>query len=676
MENSVVMDDMNALREQIRLYDYHYYVLDNPLVPDVEYDRCFRALQAMEAAHPQWITPDSPTQRVGAALASALEPIPHRKPMLSLSNVFSEEELQAFMKRLSSITELPIDALLFACEPKLDGLAVNITYEHGLLKSAATRGDGAIGEDITSNIKTISAIPLKLMTDNPPALIEIRGEVYMPKAGFEAFNAHARKTGEKTFANPRNAAAGSLRQLNPQVTASRPLSMYCYGLGVCEGLALPDSHLAQLALLRSMGFPVAKETQGAKGFEGCLAYYHDILSQRDQLPFEIDGVVYKVDSTRLQEELGFISRAPRFACAHKFPASEEMTKLLSVDFQVGRTGALTPVARLEPVAVGGVVVSNATLHNMDEIERKDIRIGDVVVIRRAGDVIPEVVSVVLNKRPDKTTTIMLPTTCPVCLSEVIREPGDAVARCTGGLFCSAQLKRSIEHFASRKAMAIDGLGDVLIDQMVDAGMLKQVSDIYVLDPEQLVQLPRMGQKSADNLIAAIEKSKKTTFNRFIYALGIREIGEAGARVLAQHFRTLEALKSATLDSLLALKDIGPVAADYVLHFFAQPHNLEVIDKLVFYGVHWPVDTIKEVDVQHPFYHKTVVLTGTLTSMGREEAKAILLSLGAQVSGSVSKKTDYVVAGADAGSKYTKAVELGVAILSEEQLMQMLEGGNQ
>lgn len=671
MEHNTALDEIHTLRDRIRTYDYHYYVLDNPLVPDAEYDRCFRALQALEQQYPQWVTTDSPTQRVGAALASVLEPIPHRKPMLSLGNVFSDEELKAFMKRLSAMIDVSPDEIVFACEPKLDGLAVNITYEYGVLKSAATRGDGAVGENITSNIKTITSIPLKLMTDNPPPFIEVRGEVYMPKAGFEAFNEQARRTGEKTFANPRNAAAGSLRQLNPQITATRPLAMYCYGLGVCEGLVLPDSHLEQLALLRSMGFPVAKETQAAKGFDGCLAYYHEIQSKRDKLPFEIDGVVYKVDSIRLQEELGYVSRAPRFACAHKFPASEEMTTLLSVDFQVGRTGALTPVARLQPVAVGGVVVSNATLHNMDEIARKDIRIGDKVVIRRAGDVIPEVVAVVLERRPTDTQPIELPETCPVCMSEVIREPGDAVARCTGGLFCSAQLKRSIEHFASRKAMAIDGLGDVLVDQLVEAGLIKHLSDLYCLDEKSLVALPRMGQKSADNLIAAIEKSKQTTFNRFIYALGIREIGEAGARVLANHFKTIDALKAATLEELLTLKDIGPIAADYTLHFLAEAHNLLVIQQLIERGVQWPIAETVEIDTQNPFYGKIIVLTGTLNTMGREDAKAKLLALGAQVSGSVSKKTDYVIAGADAGSKYTKAVDLGVSVLTEEDFVHML-----
>lgn len=671
MEKMAVLDQINALREQVRIYDYHYYVMDEPLVPDAEYDRCFKALQLLEQENPDYRSADSPTQRVGATVASTLEPIPHQRPMLSLSNVFSEEELMAFMKRVAAMLDSAPNELLFTCEPKLDGLAVNITYENGRLIHAATRGDGSVGENITSNIKTIASVPLKLMMEHPPSLIEVRGEVYMPKAGFEAFNERARKMGEKTFVNPRNAAAGSLRQLNPQITANRPLAIYCYGVGVCEGFTLPDSHLEQLALLRTMGFRVAKETQAARGLEGCMAYYNAMQVNRNKLPFEIDGVVYKIDSTRLQDELGYVSRAPRFACAHKFPASEEMTTILSVDFQVGRTGALTPVARLQPVAVGGVTVSNATLHNLDEIIRKDIRIGDVVIIRRAGDVIPEVVSVVFEKRPAITQVIELPVICPVCGAEVVREPGDAIARCTGGLFCSAQLKRAVWHFASRKAMAIDGLGDGLIELLVDVGMLKDVSDLYCLDVAHLKNLPRMGQKSAEKLIHSIENTKETTLNRFIYALGIREVGEAGARVLANHFKDLAALKVATLEELMSLKDIGPVAADYVIHFFSQSHNLSVINQLIDRGVHWPIAEKVEVDTQNPFYGKTVVLTGSLSSMGREEAKAILLSLGAQVSGSVSKKTDYVIAGEDAGSKYTKAVDLGVAVLTEEEWQRLL-----
>jgi len=666
MEKKMTLEGIHVLREKIRNYDYHYYVLDEPLVPDAEYDRCFKMLQAIEKEHPEWLSADSPTQRVGAAVASSLEPLTHHRPMLSLGNVFSEEELSAFMKRVSSSLEVDDSKLLFTCEPKLDGLAVNLIYENGILTHAGTRGDGRVGEAITNNIKTIASVPLKLMIENPPSLIEVRGEVYMPKAGFEAFNEKARQKGEKTFVDPRNAAAGSLRQLNPQITAQRPLAIYCYGIGVCEGMILPDSHFEQLALLRKMGFRVAEEIQQVQGVTGCMAYYTMIMARRSNLPFEIDGVVYKLDSIRFQEELGYVSRAPRFACAHKFPASEEMTTLLSVDFQVGRTGALTPVARLQPVAVGGVTVSNATLHNLDEIERKDIRIGDVVVIRRAGDVIPEVVSVVVEKRPGTTQRIVLPPVCPVCGAEVIREPGDAIARCTGGLFCSAQLKRSVWHFASRKAMAIDGLGESLIEQLVDEGLLKDLSDLYSLPMKAVEELPRMGKKSAENLLYSIEKSKKTTFNRFIYALGIREVGEASARVLADHFQDLTALKEAGSETLLSLKDIGPVATDYILHFFAQSHNMGVISRMLEKGVNWPITEKASVDTENPFYAKTVVLTGTLSSMGREEAKALLISLGAQVSGSVSKKTDYVIVGEDAGSKYTKAIDLGVKVLTEDE----------
>ncbi len=660
-----------ALKEQIRNYDYHYYVLDEPLVPDAEYDRCFRALQKLEAEYPQFLTSDSPTQRVSGTPLEAFMPVAHKQPMLSLSNVFSTEELQAFIKRATEKLDEPNQQLIFACEPKLDGLAVNLTYEEGVLIHAATRGDGSVGENITANIKTIAAVPLKLRTQNPPQLIEVRGEVYIPKAGFEAYNQKARELGEKTFANPRNAAAGSLRQLNPAITANRPLAIYCYGIGACEGYRLPDSHLAQLQLLKDFGFRVSSETRREVGIEGCLSYYHYILAKRDQLPFEIDGVVYKIDSIPLQQQLGFVSRAPRFACAHKFPASEEMTQLLAVDFQVGRTGALTPVARLEPVSVGGVTVSNATLHNLDEIARKDIRIGDTVIIRRAGDVIPEVVSVVLAQRPSYTEMIHLPERCPVCGSEVIREEGEAVARCIGGLFCKAQLKRMMWHFASRKAMHIDGLGSVLIEQLVDEGIVHHLSDLYELDLTTLANLPRMGEKSAQNLLASLEQSKKTTFNRFLYALGIREIGESSARVLAEHFSDIDAIQSATVDELMSLNDIGPVGAAYVVHFFAQPHNIEVIHRLLELGVHWPKTEKKALNQEHPLFGKTVVLTGTLNTMGREEAKAKLLAVGAKVSGSVSAKTDYLIAGSEAGSKLVKATDLGVAVLDEEQFLKML-----
>ncbi|HAT1970765.1 NAD-dependent DNA ligase LigA [Legionella pneumophila serogroup 1] len=668
MSDQGIKETIEALKEQIRKYDYHYYVLDEPLVPDAEYDRCFKALQQLEAQYPQFLSPDSPTQRVGGTPSDAFMPVAHKQPMLSLSNVFTADELKAFIKRAIEKLDEPNQKLVFACEPKLDGLAVNMTYESGILTHAATRGDGAVGENITANIKTIASVPLRLRANNPPKLIEVRGEVYIPKADFEAYNARARELGEKTFANPRNAAAGSLRQLNPEVSANRPLAIYCYGIGACEDYKLPNSHFEQLNLLKEFGFRVSPETRKEVGVEGCLNYYQYLLAKRNQLPFEIDGVVYKIDSIPLQQQLGYVSRAPRFACAHKFPATEEMTRLIAVDFQVGRTGAVTPVARLEPVSVGGVTVSNATLHNFDEITRKDIRIGDAVIIRRAGDVIPEVVSVVLEKRPDNARKIELPKNCPVCGSEVVREEDEAIARCVGGLYCKAQLKRMMWHFASRKAMYIEGLGSVLIDQLVDEGIVHHLADLYELDLQTLANLPRMGEKSAKNLLSALEKSKKTTFNRFLYALGIREIGEAGARVLAEHYLDVESLKAATIEELMTLNDIGPVAASHIVHFFAQPHNLEVINRLLELGIHWPKPEKVQVNPQNSFYGKTVVLTGTLSSMGREEAKAKLMALGAKVSGSVSSKTDYVIAGSEAGTKLIKATELGVAIIEEDEFL--------
>ena len=671
MNDNNVAEKIEKLRDQIRLYDYHYYVLDEPLVPDAGYDRCFKELQQLEAKYPQYQSESSPTQRVGVSPASALEPIAHHQPMLSLSNVFEQDELEAFIKRVTDRLQCGDKQIVFACEPKLDGLAVNLIYEKGVLKSASTRGDGSLGENITNNIKTISSVPLKLMKENVPDLIEVRGEVYMPKAGFERFNEQARKVGEKTFANPRNAAAGSLRQLNSAITATRPLDMYCYGIGACTGYELPQSHMQQLDLLKTMGFRVNPQTRLMTGLNGCLAYYENMLQNRDGLSYEIDGVVYKVDDMALQKKLGYVSRAPRFACAHKFPATEEVTQLLAVGFQVGRTGAITPVARLKPVNVAGVTVSNATLHNMDEIERKDIRIGDTVVVRRAGDVIPEVVMVVNEKRPNDTKCIHLPKRCPVCGADIIREEGEAVARCTGGLFCKAQLKRMVWHFASRKAMDIDGLGDVLIEHLVDTNHLHDLADIYTLEHEALANMPRMGEKSAQNLLNSIEKSKKTTFARFLYALGIREIGEASARILAEHFKNLDELKKAGEDELMCLKDIGPIAAAHVVHFFAQVHNVDVIDKLLSHDVRWLEEEKTELDAAHPFYDKTVVLTGSLSGLSRDEAKSKLRQVGARVTGSVSAKTDFVVAGADPGSKYDKAKKLGVMVLTEEAFIDML-----
>jgi DNA ligase (NAD+) len=669
-----ILNQIEVLSERIRTYDYHYYVLDELLVPDVEYDRCFKELQALEREYPQYISADSPTQRIGGTPADIFESVAHIQTMRSLGNVFSTEELQAFIKRISDKLDKDDEKLLFTCEPKLDGLAVNLTYKKGVLTYAATRGDGAVGENITSNIKTISAVPLKLLTDTPPELIEIRGEVYMPKAGFEAYNKKARANGEKVFANPRNAAAGSLRQLNSAITARRPLAIYCYGIGAYENFQLADSHFARLQLLQRLGFRVSAETKTAFGLAGCLSYYEAMLRRRMSLPYEIDGVVYKIDDISLQEELGYVARAPRFACAHKFPASEAMTQIHTVNFQVGRTGALTPVARLRPVSVAGVTVSNATLHNMDEIQRKDIRIGDTVIVRRAGDVIPEVVSVVIEKRPVETQFIQMPTHCPVCGAEAFREEGEAVVRCTGGLFCKAQLKRMLWHFASRRAMAIDGLGESIIEQLIDEHLVNDIADLYRQDCDKLANLERMGAKSAENLLIAIEQSKKTTFARFLYALGIREIGEVSARVLAVEFSDIESLKTATVEQLMALRDIGPVAAYHIAHFFAQPDNCKIISRLLSLGVHWPLVPRQQLNINHPFYGKIMVLTGALTAMNREEAKARLLALGAKVAGSVSVKTDFVIAGSEAGSKLDKAQMLGVRVLGEDEFLRLLDLG--
>lgn len=666
MQDESTEKKLNDLREKIRRYDYHYYTLDEPLVPDAEYDARFRELQALEASFPALITADSPTQRVGARPAAAFEPIAHRQAMLSLSNVFSLDEAHAFFKRIAERLERSPEALAFVCEPKLDGLAVNITYEHGVLLHASTRGDGMVGENVTANIKTIAAVPLRLLSDNPPAFIEVRAEVFMPKAGFLQFNERARLAEEKTFANPRNAAAGSLRQLDPQITAARPITLYCYGIGAYEGSLLPDSHFAQLTYLHELGFRISPENKLVHGAEGCLEYYQKILEKREQLPYEIDGVVYKLDSISLQKDLGFVARAPRFAVAHKFPALEAMTVITAVDFQVGRTGALTPVARLQPVNVSGVTIANATLHNMDEITRKDIHIGDTVIIRRAGDVIPEVVSVVLEKRGD-TTPIILPKHCPVCQALVFREDDEAVARCTGGLFCRAQLQAAVWHFASRKAMSIDGLGSGIIELLIDHHLIQDVADLYRLQRSTLVALPRLGEKSVDNLLAAIDNSKNTSFKRFLYALGIREVGEVSAGSLAKHFANIDTLKVASKDDLMTIRDIGPVVADRLLCFFAEPHNLAVIDKLLAAGIVWPEEVRQPLDEHHPLFGKTVVLTGTLSSMGREDAKAKLEALGAKVSGSVSAKTHYVIAGKDAGSKLEKAQALGVPVKSEDDL---------
>lgn len=660
------------LRQQIEYHNYRYYVLDDPEIPDIEYDRLLRELQKLESEHPQWVTSDSPTQRVGAEPLKAFAEVAHTLPMLSLDNAFSAQEVEDFDRRVRE--RLKSDqAIDYACEPKLDGLAISLRYEDGLLMQAATRGDGVRGEEVTQNVRTIGAIPLRLRGDVLPDVLEVRGEVYMFKAGFEAMNAAARDRDEKIFVNPRNAAAGSLRQLDPRITAQRPLTFTAYGVGVVEGIALPDRHSAILDSLREWGLPISPERKCVQGAAGCQAYYEAIARKRDRLPYEIDGVVYKVDRIDLQQALGFVSRAPRWALAHKFPAQEELTRVVDIEVQVGRTGALTPVARLEPVFVGGVTVTNATLHNEDEVRRKDVRIGDTVIVRRAGDVIPEVVRVVTERRPAHAQVFRMPTHCPVCGSDVTRIEGESVARCSGGLICSAQRKQSIKHFASRRAMDIEGLGDKLVDQLVAVGMVDSVADLYTLTQEQLAGLERMGDKSAENLVNAIAKSRKTTLPRFLFALGIREVGETTAQTLAHYFGDLDILMRADSETLQQVPDVGPVVAAHVADFFQQSHNREVIDALLAAGVGWP--SIKRTSAEQlPLAGKTFVLTGALDRLTRDQAKERLQALGAKVAGSVSKKTDYVVAGAEAGSKLAKAQELGIEVLDEAGLLRLLERG--
>ena len=662
-----LQQQIDTLRQDLRRYEYEYHVLDNPTIPDAEYDRLFHQLKALEAAHPELITADSPTQRVGAKPLSGFAQIRHEIPMLSLDNAFSDEEFYAFVKRIEDrLIRLP-DPLTFCCEPKLDGLAVSILYVNGVLTQAATRGDGTTGEDITANIRTIRNIPLQLLMDNPPARLEVRGEVFMPHAGFERLNQQALEKGEKTFANPRNAAAGSLRQLDPKITSKRPLVLNAYGIGIAEGVDLPNTHYDRLQWLKSIGIPVNPEIRLCNGTDEVLDFYRDIQNKRSSLGYDIDGTVLKINDIALQEKLGFISKAPRWAIAYKFPAQEELTRLNDVEFQVGRTGAITPVAKLEPVFVAGVTVSNATLHNGDEIERLDIAIGDTVVIRRAGDVIPQIIGVLHDRRPADARPIIFPETCPVCDSAIVRIEGEAVARCTGGLFCAAQRKEALKHFVSRKAMDIDGVGGKLIEQLVDRELVHTPADLFKLDLTTLTRLERMGAKSAENALASLEKAKNTTLARFIFALGIREVGEATALNLANHFKTLEALQNADLEALQQVPDVGEVVANRILAFWHEPHNVAVVNDLIAQGVHWETVETKEV-TENRFKGKTVVLTGTLTQMGRNEAKALLQDMGAKVSGSVSAKTDFVIAGDAAGSKLTKAQELGVAVLTEEEFL--------
>ena len=662
-----LQQQIDTLRHDLRRYEYEYHVLDNPTIPDAEYDRLFHQLKALEAAHPELITADSPTQRVGAKPLSGFAQIRHEIPMLSLDNAFSDEEFYAFVKRIEDrLIRLP-EPLTFCCEPKLDGLAVSILYVNGVLTQAATRGDGTTGEDITANIRTIRNIPLQLLMDNPPARLEVRGEVFMPHAGFERLNQLALEKGEKTFANPRNAAAGSLRQLDPKITSKRPLVLNAYSIGIAEGVDLPNTHYDRLQWLKSIGIPVNPEIRLCNGTDEVLDFYRDIQNKRSSLGYDIDGTVLKINDIALQEKLGFISKAPRWAIAYKFPAQEELTRLNDVEFQVGRTGAITPVAKLEPVFVAGVTVSNATLHNGDEIERLDIAIGDTVVIRRAGDVIPQIIGVLHDRRPADARPIVFPETCPVCDSAIVRIEGEAVARCTGGLFCAAQRKEALKHFVSRKAMDIDGGGGKLIEQLVDRELIHTPADLFKLDLTTLTRLERMGAKSAENALASLEKAKNTTLARFIFALGIREVGEATALNLANHFKTLEALQNADLEALQQVPDVGEVVANRILAFWHEPHNVAVVNDLIAQGVHWETVETKEV-TENRFKGKTVVLTGTLTQMGRNEAKALLQDMGAKVSGSVSAKTDFVIAGDAAGSKLTKAQELGVTVLTEEEFL--------
>jgi DNA ligase (NAD+) len=670
--SSATVKEVEALREQIRHHNYRYHVLDDPEIPDAEYDRLVRALQALEAEHPELVTADSPTQRVGDEPIAAFGTVEHRLPMLSLDNAFSEDELRDFHRRVVDRLDIEDgDALAYAAEPKLDGAAVSLLYVDGVLDRAATRGDGTRGEDITHNIRTIDSVPLRLIGRGYPRTMEVRGEVFMPKAGFEAYNEKARAAGEKTFVNPRNAAAGSLRQLDPRLTAERPLDIYVYSVGVVEDGNLPDNHNDVLDRLQDWGLKTCPERRLVEGVEGCLAFYADIGARRESLSYEIDGVVYKVNSFALQRELGFVSRAPRWAIAHKFPAQEELTVVNGVEFQVGRTGAITPVARLEPVFVGGVTVSNATLHNIDELHRKDVRVGDTVIVRRAGDVIPEVVSVIERRRPKGTRKVRLPNKCPVCGSAVAREEGEAVARCTGGLFCAAQRTESLKHFVSRRAMDIDGLGAKLIEQLVAADRINTPADLYGLEVDELAAMERMGEKSARNLVDAIEKSKATTLARFLFALGIREVGEATAANLADHFGSFGRIADATDEQLLEVPDVGPVVAHRIRAFLDEEHNREVIRRLQESGVRWAESEPRKVATDGPLSGKTFVLTGTLSDMTRDEAKALIQAQGGKVTGSVSRQTDYVVFGEKAGSKLTKARTLGVETLDETAFHDLL-----
>lgn len=667
---AAIPEDIQQLYDQIEQHNYRYHVLDEPSIPDAHYDKLFKSLKEWEQQHPQLISAQSPTQRVGAQPKSGFSQITHEMPMLSLDNVFDGEELTDFSARIQERLGSDVE-LEFACEPKLDGIAVSLLYENGVLVRGATRGDGTTGEDITHNVRTIDSIPLKLLGNGYPQRLEVRGEIYMLKAGFEQMNQQAKRSGDKLFVNPRNAAAGSLRQLDPRITATRPLEMCCYSIGIVEGGEIPTDHFSTLKLLNSWGLKINPYLIKVSSVQQQLDYVTKMQALRSELPYEIDGLVFKVNRYNLQQRLGFISRAPRWATAYKFPAEEAVTSVDNVEFQVGRTGAITPVARLKPVFVGGVTVSNATLHNMDEIARLDLKVGDSVVVHRAGDVIPKVVKVLLNERSETVTDVVVPSTCPICDSEIVRIEGEAISRCSGGLTCAAQRKEALIHYASKKALDIDGLGDKLIDTLVSKELVAKFDDIYHLSKPNLVRLERMADKSAEKLLATIERTKQTTLARFIYALGIREVGEATARNLATEFGFLDRLIAADEERLVQVNDVGPIVAKHIARFFAQPHNLEVIDALRQAGVTWPeAEPVESGEL--PLEGKTYVLTGTLEQMGRSEAKAFLQELGAKVSGSVSKKTDCVVAGAAAGSKLKKAQDLEIAVMSEAEFIEFLK----
>ena len=673
------------LKRELEQHNRNYYVLDRPTIADSEWDKLFHELVALEAQYPELLTADSPTQRVGGKPLDMFEEVTHRVPMLSLGNAFADADIDNFDRRCREGLGLSDAQLEYACEPKFDGLAISLTYVDGVFVLGATRGDGAVGEGVTENLKTIKSIPLAIKDERKSALLEVRGEVVMLRKDFDKLNAKQAAKGEKLFVNPRNAAAGSLRQLDSKLTAARPLTFFAYGIGAVEGALVPATHSALMDWLETLGFPVARQRSVVQGVEGLHEFYRHIGVARTKLPYDIDGVVYKVNRFDQQQTLGFVSRAPRFAIAHKFPAEEATTVLLGIDVQVGRTGAITPVARLQPVFVGGTTVSNATLHNEDEIRRKDLRIGDTVVVRRAGDVIPEVAAVIIEKRPVNASAFVMPTRCPECDSAIVKLDGEAIARCTGGLICPAQRKQALLHYAQRRAVDIEGLGDKLVEQLVDADVVHTPADLYRLGLTALANLDRMAEKSATNLLAAIEKSKRTTLPKFLFGLGIRHVGETTAKDLAKYFGNLDAIMDASAEQLLEVHDVGPVVAQSLRQFFDEPHNREVIEQIRACNVTWP-----ETEPQHgrgsqaengsnaasgadlgPFAGKTVVLTGTLSSMSRDEAKDKLEALGAKVSGSVSKKTDYVVAGAEAGSKLDKAVELGVSVLDEARFLAML-----